>query len=746
MEKEEGYIQQVIYRNQENGYTVLELHTEEGNLTCVGTIPFAQEGEYAKVEGEYTRHPVYGRQLKVSALAVQDPEDASAMERYLASGAVKGIGEKMAARIVGQFGEDTLRIMEEEPERLAEVKGISLSGAQEIGIQMAQRREQRELFFFFQKYGISLSMAMKLYGHYKENVYEVVRANPYQIAEDIPGIGFLTADRIAQKAGMEKDSPFRIRSGISDTLMGAAQEGHTYLPLEELSKRAVALLGISREEVEAQYLPMQMDRKIVRVQDDGQDRMYAPYYYNMEVRCAALLEDLNVKGGVKEEEFSRIIREIYHASGREPDDGQVRAVHMAVENGLLLLTGGPGTGKTTTISTMIHYFQKKGMDVALAAPTGRAAKRMSEMTGREARTIHRLLELSSDPDAGQEKFSRNVDNPIEADVVIIDEMSMVDISLLYALLCAVTVGTRLVLVGDTDQLPSVGPGRVFADLVSCGAYPTVRLSHIFRQAKESDIVINAHKICKGEEVLLDNKSRDFFFLQREDARVVTNVMLQLVLQKLPPYVGCTPLEIQVLTPTRKGLLGVGHLNQVLQQYLNPPSPGKKEKQYGSLLFREGDKVMQVRNNYQKEWTRYGKDGIPQEHGAGLFNGDVGIIKEINSFAKLVVVEFDDGHTVEYEEDMLDELELAYALTVHKSQGSEYPAVVMPLLNGPRMLLNRNLLYTAVTRAKKCVVLVGKKEIFRQMEENVAPIRRYSGLKDRILQERERKKKLEGGEG
>lgn len=727
----EGYIEHIVYRNEENGYTVLNLSADGEDVTCVGNIPLLSEGEYVEFKGEYITHAVYGQQLKIASFQIKMPSDLDAIERYLGSGAIKGVGAALAARIVRKFKEDTFRIMEEEPQRLAEVKGISLRIAQDIAAQVAGRANQRRAVIFLQDYGISLQTAVKIYAQYQEQIYEIIRKNPYRLAEDMEGIGFKTADEIAVKSGILRDSEFRIRSGISYTLMLASQEGHTYMPRQVLSRRCSELLQTEESLIEEQYMNLQMERKIICVQKE-ETEVYLSSFYTMEANSATLLERLNVDCSFSEEELEKRIKEIEKETKQVLDERQMQAVKEAVGHGLLLLTGGPGTGKTTTINTIIRYFRKDGLKIRLAAPTGRAAKRMSEMTGVEASTIHRMLEVSGGMSSA-EGYGRDEENPIDADVIIIDEMSMVDISLMYALLKAITVGSRLILVGDINQLPSVGPGSVFKDLIESGAFPTVRLTKIFRQARESDIILNAHKINEGEKVILDNQSRDFFFLKRYETNKIINVVLQLVYQKMPKYVDAKPSEIQVLTPSRKGLLGVDNLNRVLQMYLNPKDEKKREKLYGNTIFREGDKVMQVKNNYQLEWEVLGKYGIPIEKGSGVFNGDMGVIREINDFAGQMTIEFDDHHSVEYSYKMLDELELAYAITIHKSQGSEYPAVVIPLLGGPKMLLNRNLLYTAVTRAKKCVVLVGNEHTFEEMEKNVMQQKRFSGLKDRILE-------------
>ncbi|MBO5303803.1 MAG: ATP-dependent RecD-like DNA helicase [Lachnospiraceae bacterium] len=726
METIKGYVEHIIFRNAENGYTVFVLICDEEELTCVGTLSVISEGENIEAVGEYTEHPMYGRQFAVKELRECEPEDEIAMERYLGSGAIKGIGMALAARIVRRFKKDTFRIIEEEPERLAEVKGISERKAQEISAQVAEKRELRQAMIFLQQYGISLNLAVKIYGTYQQEIYRVIKENPYQLADDIQGVGFKIADEIAAKVGIRTDSDFRIRSGILYSLLQAASDGHTFLPKDELLQRTSTLLGIETELIEEQFMNLAIERKIMV----KGEHIYGAAYYYMEASVAEMLKALDVKYDVPDMEIEKQIRRIEKQTGMEPDEMQMLAVKEAVKNGLLVITGGPGTGKTTTINAIIKYFELEGMDIFLGAPTGRAAKRMSETTGYEARTIHRMLELNGGME-GSVGFSRNGDNPLETDVIIIDEMSMVDLHLMHALLKAVVAGTRLILVGDVNQLPSVGPGSILKDIIASERFPVVKLTKIFRQATQSDIIVNAHKINRGEDVVLDNKSMDFFFLKRYEADVIINVVIQLIAQKLPKFVDASPFDIQVLTPMRKGLLGVERLNGILQQYLNPKSKDKKEWEAGEHLFREGDKVMQTKNNYQLEWEIRSRYGLTIDKGLGVFNGDMGIIREINEYAEKMTVEFDEGRMVEYSLRSLEELELAYAITIHKSQGSEYPAVVIPLLNGPRMLMNRNLLYTAVTRARKCVTLVGDENTFNSMIHNTLQQKRYSGLAEEI---------------
>lgn len=744
--KLEGYVEHIIYRNTENGYSVLNLVSDGEETTVVGTFHYISEGELLELDGEYTEHPLYGQQFHMERFEVKVPQDALAMERYLGSGAIKGIGAALAARIVRRFGAKTFEIMEREPERLAEIKGISERKAREIAEQMEEKRELRQAMVFLQEYGISVNLAVKVYERYGQEIYRIIKENPYRLAEDIAGVGFRTADEIAKKVGIREDSDFRIRSGLLYTLLGASSEGHTCLPEELLLRKAAELLRVPAEAVERHLNDLSMDRKLVRKifsDAEGRERtfVYSSAAYYAELSTAVMLSRLNLTLETSDTEIDTLLHRVSRQSKIELDERQKEAVSEAVKHGVLILTGGPGTGKTTTINAMIRYFEAEGLEILLAAPTGRAAKRMTEATGCQARTIHRMLELSGGPESagGRASFMKNEDDPLEADVIIIDEMSMVALYLMQALLKAVVPGTRLILVGDVNQLPSVGPGSVLQDLIRSKAFPVVRLTKIFRQAAESDIIVNAHKINRGERIVLDNKSRDFFFLQRQDPNVILRVVLALVQEKLPRYVNAQPSDIQVLTPMRKGALGVENLNRVLQRYLNPAAPDKPELPFGhgsaggedgenqKGVLRTGDKVMQIRNNYQLEWEVRNRYGIAVDRGLGVFNGDMGIVRGINSFAEEVTVEFDEGRMVSYPYKQLDELELAYAVTVHKSQGSEYPAVVIPLLAGPRPLMNRNLLYTAVTRARSCVTLVGSAGTFQAMVDNGTEQKRYTGL-------------------
>lgn len=747
MDTIKGYIEHIIYRNNDNGYTVLNLLTQEEVITCVGFFRTMDQGETIEATGEYTTHQVYGKQFKIEQYTILPPGDEASVERYLSSGAVKGVGQALARRIVKAFGKDTYRIIEEEPERLAEVKGISLNKAREIAASLYEKRDARDALTFLQSYGIGNTLALRIYETYGMGLYGVMRENPYRLAEDVSGIGFRIADEIAAKVGIHTDSDYRIRSGLLYTLQQAGGEGHCYLPAEKLLSRAEELLGVEAALMEPQLANLAMDKKLViktasaadasaQTAPASESRVYASSFYYAELACARMLHDLNVREELLPAEEEALLKKIgllEEELGIALDELQRRSVLESIRNGVFILSGGPGTGKTTTINAIIRYFLSQGMDILLAAPTGRAAKRMTEATGYESRTIHRLLELSgaASLEGKAARFERNEENPLEADVIIVDEMSMVDIFLFQSLLKAVSVGTRLILVGDVNQLPSVGPGQVLHDLIESGAFETVVLKKIFRQAQESDIVLNAHRIYAGEELVLDNKSRDFFFLERNDCDVIYKHMIQLILEKLPRYVDAAPFDIQVLTPMRKGKLGVETLNGILQRYLNPPDPSKRECQAGDVLFREGDKVMQIKNNYQLAWEVVSRYHIPIDRGMGIFNGDIGIVRSIDEYAREVVVEFDEHRRVTYPYTGLDELELAYAVTIHKSQGSEYPAVIMPLLSGPRLLFNRNLLYTGVTRARSCVTILGSRAAISDMIANNCENRRYTGFLDQL---------------
>ena len=740
-----GYVEKIKYRNEENGYSVLSVTDGSEEYVLVGNFTYISEGERIEATGRMVEHSIYGEQLAVESYEIKAPEDTLAIERYLGSGAIKGVGAALAKRIVKKFKADTFRILEEEPERLSEVKGISEKMAMSISAQVEEKREMRQAMLFLQQYGISMNLALKIYRHYGQKLYSVIQNNPYQLADDIQGVGFKIADEIASRVGIFTDSDYRIKSGLFYALLQASGNGHTYLPEAELLHNASELLSVETGRMEKHLMDLQMEKKLVVKEKDGERIVYPAQFYYMELNTARMLHDLNVHSKIPAQQIRTRLLKLTEQDPFPLDELQEQAVYEAVSHGLLIITGGPGTGKTTTINTIIRYFEQEEMEILLAAPTGRAAKRMSEATGRESKTIHRLLELTGIPagDSGAEAagesrlegmhFERNEENPLEADVIIIDEMSMVDISLMHALLKAVTVGTRLILVGDVNQLPSLGPGNVLRDMIESGKFPVVKLTKIFRQAAQSDIIVNAHKINAGEQVPLNKRSRDFLFIRREHPADITKDMMVLIKDKLPDYVHAPMEEIQVMTPMRKGALGVEQLNRLLQERFNPPGPSKKEKEAGGTVFRTGDKVMQIKNNYQLAWEVRNRYGIPVKTGEGVFNGDIGIVREINHFAETLEVEFDEGRRAEYSFRQLEELELAYAITIHKSQGSEYPAVVIPIYPGPRMLMTRNLIYTAVTRAKACVCLVGIPEVFQAMVDNATEQKRYSGLKDRILE-------------
>jgi helicase, recD/traA family len=746
-----GYVEKIIYTNSDNGHTILDvsltsdeikrLQAEcpdyaddiDEEMVCVGTLHLINAGEYVAFNGDFTVHQTYGLQFKVTSYEESRPEDMDSIERYLGSGAIKGVGPALAARIVRHFKMDTFRVIEENPEELSQVKGISNRMAMEIADQVAEKKGMRNAMLFLGKLGIGMNLAVKIYKEYGEKVYEIIENNPYKLADDMEGVGFKIADEIARNSGMELDSPFRIKSGILYALSAAVSAGHTYYPMDALIEEAGRLLGVFIAKPEEILTDLMIDRKVMVRDVDGIKAVYLYSVYHTELAIAHRLFALKFEDMPDEKAFDKDLHSIEKEENITLESMQREAVRASAGSGIVVITGGPGTGKTTTINTIIRYFERKGMDIMLAAPTGRAAKRMTEATGHEAQTIHRMLELSGilSDEISNASFERNETNPLETDVVIIDEMSMVDIFLMNSLLKAIADGTRLILVGDANQLPSVGPGNVLKDIIASGCFNTVRLAKIFRQEEAGDIVVNAHKINEGELFEIGPSSRDFPFIRRTDANAIINALVTLVKVKLPAYTDCSPNDVQVLTPTRKGSLGVERLNTVLQQYLNPPSNSKVEKEIGSIIFREGDKVMQIKNNYKIPWEVRGRNGIPIETGMGVFNGDMGIVDNINLYLSEMTVRFDEERYVTYTFKETDELEHAYAVTVHKSQGSEYPAVVLPLLDGPRMLMNRNILYTAVTRARKCICIVGSEQTFYNMISNENEQKRFSSLDIRI---------------
>ena len=773
-----GYIEKIKYRNEDNGYTVLSISgLDDGEeYVLVGTFSYIAEGEMIEASGRMTEHPIYGEQMAVESYELKAPEDTVSMERYLGSGAIKGVGAALASRIVKKFKADTFRIMEEEPERLAEVKGISEKMAMSIGEQVEEKRDMRQAMMFLQNYGISINLAVKIYQEYGPAMYTILQNNPYKLADDIPGVGFKMADEIAAKIGIVADSDFRIKSGILYTLYQATANGHTYLPEDELADRAAKLLQVEISEIDKHLMDMQMDKRLVirerkkqktaemdvfvqaesavsgqmqpqpdvlgepnasnvsNIANAPERAVYASHYYYTELNTARMLHDLNITGSESEEQIRKSLAVIQKEEQIELDELQIRAVIEAVNCGLLVITGGPGTGKTTTINTIIRYFEKGDMDILLAAPTGRAAKRMTEATGYEAKTIHRLLELTGMPEEDEKSrttsmhFERNEDNPLEADVIIIDEMSMVDTLLIEHLLRGMRLGARLIMVGDSDQLPSVSAGNVLRDLIQSGLVPCIHLERVFRQAAESLIVTNAHAIVRGEMPDLGCRTGDFFFLEQPDAFAQQRLVVDLVSRRLPKSYGYDPLrDIQVITPAKQGPLGTRELNRLLQGKLNPPERGKGEATLMGRTLREGDKVMQIRNNYDIIWQQ--PDGTA---GTGIFNGDMGIIEMLDPGSKTIQVRFEEKLAT-YSFENQDQLEHAYAVTVHKSQGSEFEAVVMPLERRHPKLHYRNLLYTAVTRARKLLIMTGQKETVYAMVQNNRRTLRYTNQKE-MLQE------------
>lgn len=738
MEQIEGIVENIIYQNKDTGYTVLELSTGKELLTSVGSFNSISVGENICVKGEYVNHPLYGKQLKAISFKASIPNDIVSLERYLSSGAIKGVGPSIAHKIIQTFKDDTKRVIEEEPELLSKVKGISGKKAQDIAYQFEEKRDLRDAMIFLSQYGINGTLAVKLYKVYEDEIYYIIKQNPYKLSEDVRGIGFKTADEIARKVGIEKDSEFRIKSAVEYILYLNAEKGNTYMKVMDLFNETQFLLDI---EIENDYFETLLSNMVIdrRIKIEHSTDVYLNYYYKVEAEVAKRL--LSINASVADLNYEKSTAEDFEKFFKEKnillDEMQLLFIKKSIENGVSILTGGPGTGKTTTINGIIQFFGAKNLKISLAAPTGRAAKRMSETTGYEAKTIHRLLEVNGvvdDKDASSHgEFLRNEENPLETDVVIVDEMSMVDISLFNSLLKAIPLNCRLVMVGDIDQLPSVGPGNVLHDIIASEKFSTVKLEKIFRQAMESDIVKNAHKVNNGEKIKLDNKSSDFFFIEESDAMHITARIWRLLSQKLPKYVDAKTSDIQVITPMKKGNLGTYKLNEDLQRALNPKAINKKEYELpNGKILREHDKVMQNKNDYKLDWIIKGMYDIPIETGKGVFNGDIGEVIEIDKLNKKVEVLYDENRYVKYDFTDLDEIELAYAITIHKSQGSEYPAIVIPILDVPRLLSNRNLLYTAITRAKKCVVIVGSEKALNYMIQNKNEVRKQTGLCEKLI--------------
>ncbi len=736
MEQEtlQGTVEDIIFQNIETGYTVFTVSESETETTCVGIVPHLHEGENVEILGHWTVHATYGKQFQVQAYEKKIPTTEEGIERYLASGIIKGIGAKTAKKIVERFGENSFQIIEEQSERLAEIRGITLEKAQKIGALFQEQHELRNVMLFLQGFGVTPTYAMKIYKKYKERTFDIVKNNPYRIADDIFGIGFKMSDKMAAAAGIPFDSPYRICAGIKFVLNKAVGNGHVFLPMTLLKQQTEELLQLYNIDIEQYCKQMQIDNQIWLEKMGQEYHIYlAPFYY-AEIAVAKKLLELSQEYEAENSvDVEKAIKRVEQETGILLAEQQKQAVIDAMTNGVLIITGGPGTGKTTTINTIIQILKEEDNEIVLAAPTGRAAKRMTEATGMEAQTIHRMLGINFiNEDKRKQTFDKNEENPIDADVVIIDESSMIDISLMYSFLRAVSAGTRLVLVGDVDQLPSVGAGNVLKDLISCQKLPVVTLNQIFRQAQESAIIMNAHRINQGEKLILNEKERDFFFVKRAYSEDIVKTIVELTIKRLPNFLNCDSIkDIQVLTPVRKSPIGVYHLNEVLQQALNPPDENKKEKVFRNVIFREGDKVMQIKNNYNIVWKIYNNWGKVTDEGVGVFNGDEGTVTNIDEVNETLEVTFEEDKCVEYDFTQLEELELAYAITIHKSQGSEYPVVIIPVHNGPPMLMTRNLLYTAVTRAKQLVVLVGLEEKISAMVANNREINRYSSLAYRL---------------
>lgn len=733
----EGLVENIIFYNSENGYSVFTLATNDNDeddepLMCVGYVPGINSGENIRVRGTVVVHPTYGEQVNVEIYEKTIPTTEKGIERYLASGVIKGIGKKMAKRIVEKFGDQTLSIMANEPEKLAELRGISAEKARHFCTAFREQAELRNAMLYLQQYGISPAFCLKIFKKYKEKTIESVKNNPYSLAEDVIGIGFRTADDIASQVGISPQSPFRIRAGVKYMLNRAGSNGHIYLPSDVLVRETAALLNQPEETIENELRGMHIENYIWLERSNDIMRVYLNYFYYSESYVARKLIELNSFDGGNTEKYDDSIDLLEVSEHIDFAPEQRKAIKAAMESGVLVITGGPGTGKTTIINAIIRLAEAEGDTVELAAPTGRAAKRMSEATGHKAQTIHRLLGIKfMDDDSRRQSFEKDEDHPIDADLIIIDESSMVDIMLMFALLKAVEHGTRLILVGDANQLPSVGAGNVLKDIINSGIIKVVCLNEIFRQAQESAIVMNAHKINKGVYPDINQKDKDFFFMKRYDANNVISTVMGLVSTRLPSYMSCDSIaDIQVLTPMRKSPLGVANLNTVLQNCLNPPNSNKREKELHNVVYREGDKVMQIKNNYNLEWKTVEGHKVTDE-GQGVFNGDCGIINYIDLDNEYVEVVFDDNKVVQYDYSQMDELELSYAVTIHKSQGSEYKAVVLPVFSGPEMLMTRNLLYTALTRAKELAVIVGIPETLYKMVDNNKEIDRYTTLTQRL---------------
>ncbi|MCT4619799.1 MAG: ATP-dependent RecD-like DNA helicase [Marinisporobacter sp.] len=724
----QGVLSEIIFKNDSNGYTVAIVETEEEEITVVGYMPIVNTGETFSFSGKWIKHPKFGEQLEIISYKRIMPNTLEGIEKYLASGVIKGIGEKTAKKIVEQFGKDTLEMLEYTPHLLTKVSGIGQAKAEKIAESFKEQREISEIILFLQEYGVTPKYAIKIHKKYKENTIQYIQENPYRLADDIFGIGFKIADAIAKRMGLDPTSPYRIMCGIKYVLTQYNLEGHTYTPREELIEEGAKTLDVKKELVEDALTQLALNNEIHLENLEEKIVVFSmPYFYAESYVCKKLVGMAQVTLEPISDDVDQEIKEIEENEEIILATNQKEAVKEASKNGVVVITGGPGTGKTTTINSIIKMFERHNLSIALAAPTGRAAKRMSEATGGEAKTIHRLLEYAYiDEEVGM-NFGKNEEEPLSSDVVIIDEMSMVDITLMKGLLRSLLPGTRLILVGDVDQLPSVGPGNVLRDIIDSGIIKIVKLDKIFRQAQESMIIVNAHRINKGEYPYINKKEKDFYFIKKRNPEQVAKTIEELCKERLPKFSSCDPIKnIQVLTPMKKGQVGMFQLNNALQEILNPPSSKKEERKMKDKVFRVGDKIMQMKNNYNLKWNTF--DG---EEGEGIFNGDFGYIQNIDQEEKEMIVLFDEEKLVTYDFSQLDELELAYCITIHKSQGSEFPIVVMPIFWGPPMLLTRNLLYTAVTRAKDLVVMVGLEGSLKNMVDNYRVIRRNSGLGIRL---------------
>lgn len=733
MEQIEGIVEDIIFCNEDNWYTVCDIRSGRRLITVVGYMPGLAVGETIVVNGHWTVHQDYGEQLKVETYERSLPTTTDSIFRYLSSGIIKGIGEVTAKKIIDRFGEDALRVLQFEPLRLAEIKGISEDKALRIGQAFMEREQIRQIVMFLQKYGVSAAYSLKVWKKFGSESVNEIKKNPYRLTDEDINIGFKIADRVAISLGIDSNSEFRVASGIHYALSKAVQNGHVYLPSDVLVSYTSNLLKVPPEIVENTLSRLIFEESIYVEKNSDEYRVYLAAFYKAEQHVS---RKLNILGRTVPQNrvpnLDEVLQRVEAEQNIEFTDEQLEAIRFSATESILVVTGGPGTGKTTLIKGIISLFEKSNMKIVLAAPTGRAAKRMTEATGREAKTIHRLLEMEFSENENIREFKKNERDPIKADVIIIDEASMIDILLMHALLKAIEPGTRLILVGDVDQLPSVGPGRVLSDIIESRCLKTIRLNTIFRQAEESMIVVNAHRINRGEFPELASSHDDFFFIQRNGPQSTAQTILELCTARIPEKFGLDPMkDIQVLSPAKKGDSGVYSMNAALQQSLNPPKAGLKEKSFRGVVFRENDRVMQIRNNYNTSWRLTGENGEVIT-GEGVFNGDMGIIREIDHDNNYLTVLFDDGKLVEYDFDMLDELEHSYAITVHKSQGSEFPAVVIALSGIPPMLRLRNLLYTAITRARQLVVLVGEIEILKQMVNNITERERFTGLKDKLI--------------